>query len=82
MRNGWLPENWHEQVNNALKQAVTNLDSIPAPAGEMDVVLGPGWPGILLHEAVGHGWKAISTAKKPRPFLTVLASASLRPVSR
>ncbi len=52
----WLaPENWQQQVDNALRQALTNLESIPAPAGEMDVVLGPGWPGILLHEAVGHG---------------------------
>jgi TldD protein len=52
----WLAtENWQQQVDNALRQALTNLESIPAPAGEMDVVLGPGWPGILLHEAVGHG---------------------------
>jgi TldD protein len=52
----WLaPENWQQQADNALRQALTNLESIPAPAGEMDVVLGPGWPGILLHEAVGHG---------------------------
>ena len=42
-------------VDQAAKAALTNLDSRPAPAGEMDVVLGPGWPGILLHEAVGHG---------------------------
>jgi TldD protein len=38
-----------------LRQALVNLTSIPAPAGEMTVVLGPGWPGILLHEAIGHG---------------------------
>jgi TldD protein len=42
-------------VNDAVKAALTNLESRPAPAGEMTVVLGPGWPGILLHEAVGHG---------------------------
>ncbi|MCC2677052.1 MAG: peptidase modulator of gyrase, partial [Ramlibacter sp.] len=42
-------------VNDAVKAAMTNLESRPAPAGEMTVVLGPGWPGILLHEAVGHG---------------------------
>ena len=42
-------------VNEAVKAALTNLDSRPAPAGEMTVVLGPGWPGILLHEAIGHG---------------------------
>ena len=42
-------------VSDAVKAALTNLDSRPAPAGEMTVVLGPGWPGILLHEAIGHG---------------------------
>src|SRR3954467_3092531 len=42
-------------VNDAVKAAITNLDSRAAPAGEMTVVLGPGWPGILLHEAIGHG---------------------------
>jgi len=44
-----------EYVDQAVKSALTNLDSRPAPAGEMTVVLGPGWPGILLHEAIGHG---------------------------
>ncbi|MBI5279480.1 MAG: metalloprotease TldD [Burkholderiales bacterium] len=42
-------------VSDAVTAALTNLESRPAPAGEMTVVLGPGWPGILLHEAVGHG---------------------------
>ena len=49
------PENWQSQVDEALRQALVNLESIAAPAGEMPVVLGPGWPGILLHEAIGHG---------------------------
>jgi TldD protein len=44
-----------EYVDQAVKSALTNLESRPAPAGEMTVVLGPGWPGILLHEAIGHG---------------------------
>lgn len=44
-----------EYARQAVHQAVTNLDARPAPAGQMPVVLGPGWPGILLHEAVGHG---------------------------
>jgi TldD protein len=44
-----------EYVDHAVKSALTNLESRPAPAGEMTVVLGPGWPGILLHEAIGHG---------------------------
>src|SRR5690606_15338123 len=42
-------------VDRAVHEALVNLDARPAPAGEMTVVLGPGWPGILLHEAVGHG---------------------------
>lgn len=42
-------------INEAYHQAVTNLDAVPSPAGLMPVVLGPGWPGILLHEAIGHG---------------------------
>ena len=46
---------WNRAIDSALAQALTNLESVPAPAGEMPVVLGPGWPGVLLHEAVGHG---------------------------
>ena len=49
------PEHWQGLVREALRIALVNLRSVPAPAGVMDVVLGPGWPGILLHEAVGHG---------------------------
>jgi TldD protein len=48
-------ETWTAAVDEALRQALVNLESVPAPAGEMTVVLGPGWPGILLHEAIGHG---------------------------
>ena len=44
-----------EYAKKAVSQALTNLESRPAPAGSMTVVLGPGWPGVLLHEAVGHG---------------------------
>jgi len=52
----WItPDAWHDQVEEALRQALVNLDAVPCPAGEMDVVLGPGWNGVLLHEAVGHG---------------------------
>jgi TldD protein len=46
---------WQAAADEALRQAIVNLDSVPAPAGEMTVVLGNGWPGILLHEAIGHG---------------------------
>jgi TldD protein len=49
------PENWNRAIDEALAQALTNLESVDAPAGEMTVLLGPGWPGVLLHEAVGHG---------------------------
>jgi TldD protein len=49
------PERWKAWADEALRVALVNLDAIPSPAGEMDVVLGPGWPGVLLHEAVGHG---------------------------
>ena len=52
----WInKEKWQSQVKEALRIASTNLESIPTPAGEMPVILGPGWPGVMLHEAVGHG---------------------------
>jgi len=52
----WITaERWREEVEEALRQALVNLEAIDCPAGEMDVVLGPGWNGVLLHEAVGHG---------------------------
>ncbi|MFK7881963.1 metalloprotease TldD [Roseobacter sp.] len=46
---------WQTKTREALRVACVNLEAVPAPAGVMDVVLGPGWPGILLHEAIGHG---------------------------
>ena len=49
------PDDWQAKVREALRIACVNLEAVPAPAGVMDVVLGPGWPGILLHEAIGHG---------------------------
>lgn len=52
----WLaPASWEALAREALRIALVNVEARPAPAGEMDVVLGPGWPGVLLHEAVGHG---------------------------
>lgn len=48
-------DRWKEFVQEAVRSALVNLDAEPAPAGTMTVVLGPGWPGILLHEAIGHG---------------------------
>jgi TldD protein len=49
------PATWNRAIDEALAQALTNLRSVAAPAGDMPVVLGPGWCGVLLHEAVGHG---------------------------
>ena len=51
----FLPATWNRAIDEALAQAIVNLDSVAAPAGEMTVVCGPGWPGVLLHEAIGHG---------------------------
>jgi TldD protein len=52
----WItPDNWQGAIEESLRQALVNLEAVPCPAGEMDVVLGPGWNGVLLHEAVGHG---------------------------
>ncbi|MFM6829633.1 MAG: metalloprotease TldD [Novosphingobium sp.] len=51
----FAPETWNRAIDEALAQALVNLDSVAAPAGEMTVLLGPGWPGVLLHEAIGHG---------------------------
>jgi len=56
MLDKWLdPQIWKAEVIEAIRVARVNLESIPAPAGELEVVLGPGWPGVMLHEAVGHG---------------------------
>ncbi len=49
------PADWKAKAQEALRLALVNLEAVPAPAGVMDIVLGPGWPGILLHEAIGHG---------------------------
>jgi TldD protein len=61
-------DRWREYALVAARQAITNLDAIDAPAGEMVVVLGPGWPGILLHEAIGHGLEGDFNRKKTSAF--------------
>jgi TldD protein len=63
-----VTEDWHGAVDQAVRQALVNLQSVPAPAGEMDVVLGPGWPGVMLHEAVGHGLEGDFNRKKTSAF--------------
>ena len=66
------PETWQGAAREALRQALVNLDSVPAPAGEMEVVLGPGWPGILLHEAIGHGLEGDFNRKQTSAFAGLL----------
>jgi TldD protein len=65
-------EYWQAAIDEALRQALVNLASVPAPAGEMTVVLGPGWPGILLHEAIGHGLEGDFNRKKTSAFSGLL----------
>ena len=61
-------ENWKKICDEAYRIANTNLESKPSPAGEMKVVLGPGWPAILIHEAVGHGLEGDFNRKKTSVF--------------
>ena len=62
------PERWQFAVREALRQSLVSLAAVAAPAGEMDVVLGAGWPGILLHEAIGHGLEGDFNRKKTSAF--------------
>ncbi len=73
------PERWRAQVDEALRQALVNLDAVPAPAGEMTVVLGPGWPGILLHEAIGHGLEGDFNRKKTSAFAGLMGERVASP---
>jgi TldD protein len=61
-------ESWQHAVDEAVRQALVNLEAVPAPAGEMDVVLGPGWPGVMLHEAIGHGLEGDFNRKQTSAF--------------
>jgi TldD protein len=63
---------WQKQVDGALAQAEVNLQSVDSPVGEMDVVLGPGFPGILLHEAIGHGLEGDFNRKKTSAFSNLM----------
>ena len=62
-----------------MRQANVNLSSVPAPAGEMQVVLGPGWPGILLHEAIGHGLEGDFNRKQTSAFSGLLGERVASP---
>ena len=72
-------ETWQETVDKALRLALLNLNSVPAPAGEMEVVLGAGWPGILLHEAIGHGLEGDFNRKKTSAFSGLLGERVAAP---
>ncbi|MBW2289233.1 MAG: metalloprotease TldD [Deltaproteobacteria bacterium] len=63
-----LVDEWKPLVDEAVRIAIVNLDSVPCPAGTMNVVLGPGWPGILLHEAIGHGLEGDFNRKQTSAF--------------
>lgn len=63
---------WEKVAKEALRVALVNLDAVPAPAGIMDIVLGPGWPGILLHEAIGHGLEGDFNRKGTSAFSNLM----------
>ncbi|NBR90608.1 MAG: metalloprotease TldD [Rhodobacteraceae bacterium] len=73
------PENWQAKAREALRVAAVNLDARPAPAGVMDVVLGPGWPGILLHEAIGHGLEGDFNRKGTSAFAGLMGKRIAAP---
>ena len=72
-------ENWQRGADEALRQALVNLTAIDAPAGTMDVVLGAGWPGVMLHEAVGHGLEGDFNRKKTSAFAGLLGEMVAAP---
>ncbi|MEO1469406.1 MAG: metallopeptidase TldD-related protein [Pseudomonadota bacterium] len=73
------PAFWRAQADEALRQALVNLEAEDAPAGVMDVALGPGWPGILLHEAIGHGLEGDFNRKKTSAFTELLGKRVAAP---
>ena len=72
-------DHWEGIAREALRIAVVNLSAEPAPAGVMDIVLGPGWPGILLHEAVGHGLEGDFNRKKQSAFAGLMGQRVAAP---
>jgi len=73
------PAHWKPAVDEALRIALVNLRAEPAPAGVMDVVLGPGWPGILLHEAIGHGLEGDFNRKGTSAFAGLMGQRIAAP---
>ncbi len=72
-------DRWQSVTREALRIALVNLEAVAAPAGMMDVVLGPGWPGILLHEAIGHGLEGDFNRKKTSAFAGLLGQRIAAP---
>ncbi|HHL42957.1 MAG TPA: metalloprotease TldD [Hellea balneolensis] len=72
-------EAWQSLASEALRSALVNLDAVPAPAGPMDVVLGPGWPGVLLHEAIGHGLEGDFNRKGTSAFAGMMGERVAAP---
>lgn len=72
-------DSWRRGADEALRQALVNLEAIDAPAGTMDVVLGAGWPGVMLHEAVGHGLEGDFNRKKTSAFAGLLGQMVAAP---
>ena len=68
------PQDWQAKAREAVRIAAVNLAAVPAPAGMMDVVLGPGWPGILLHEAIGHGLEGDFNRKGSSAFAGLMGT--------
>jgi TldD protein len=73
------PEGWRHAADEALRNALVNLSAIPAPAGEIPVVLGPGWNGVMLHEAIGHGLEGDFNRKKTSAFAGLLGQRIAAP---
>ena len=73
------PADWQSKAKEALRIALVNLEAEPAPAGVMDVVLGPGWPGILLHEAIGHGLEGDFNRKGASAFAGLMGQRIAAP---
>ena len=67
-------ESWKHAAGEALRQALVNLEAVPAPAGTFDIVLANGWPGVMLHEAVGHGLEGDFNRKKTSAFAGLMGS--------
>src|SRR5204862_7017606 len=72
-------ERWRHFTSEAVRQATIKLHAVEAPAGEMTVVLGPGWPGILLYEAAGHGLEGDFNRKKTSAFAGLLGERVAAP---